>query len=375
MEDVVIVGGGPAGLTAAKTLAESGISPLLLEASPEFGHKACGELMAENLYGFSVSNFLTKGVVERVHEEIAIRFYDETFVVSRRGGRGLISKLRIPTRLLFINRKKFERGLAAKARASGATIKMGVRVFKIERGSDFLVINDEIRTKLLVGADGALSIVRRFLGLEPRDLAFAMSGRVKINSLAEEWRNLELPMLIVDPGKIADRGYGWIFPGRTEANVGVGIFEGHERFVRGLWKTFERTLGIEDRGEEPETRGAFIPLSLSRKTWVDNVLLVGDAAGMVDPLTGGGLNGALLSGWLAARVCEEAVRKNETKGTLKKYEERWKSHFLTSYLKSKLLSRLFYSFFINRKKLTSWITRHPILGGSYSSPNPHTHKS
>ncbi len=114
MEEVVIVGGGPAGLTAALSLLEEGISPLVLERSAEFGHKACGELLAERFYGFEVGE-LVRGAVERVHDGITVRFHGKELRFSGRG----IPGWRRDSRLFFINRKKWEGLLAKKVRREG----------------------------------------------------------------------------------------------------------------------------------------------------------------------------------------------------------------------------------------------------------------
>ncbi|MEM2265858.1 MAG: FAD-dependent monooxygenase, partial [Candidatus Hadarchaeales archaeon] len=156
MEEVVIVGGGPAGLAAALSLLEEGVSPLVLERSAEFGHKACGELLAEKLYGFDVGE-LVRGSVERVHESLTVRFHGEELRFSGMKAPGWRSEFR----LLFINRKKWEGSLAKRVGRGGGEIRRE-ELRSLERGEGCLVLNGGLRTKFLIGADGALSLVRSF---------------------------------------------------------------------------------------------------------------------------------------------------------------------------------------------------------------------
>ncbi|MEM0358386.1 MAG: FAD-dependent monooxygenase, partial [Candidatus Hadarchaeales archaeon] len=210
MEEVVIVGGGPAGLTAALSLLEEGISPLVLERSTEFGHKACGELMAERLYGFDVGE-LVKGAVEKVHESLTVRFHGKELRFSGVRAPGWRSEFRF----LFINRKKWEEKLAKKVRREGGEIRRE-KVHLLEREEGNMLLNGELRTKMVIGADGALSLVRNFLGGKVRHFGFAVGKRVEMERVSEAE-----PTLIVDP-LLTPFGYAWVFPGRREANVGAG---------------------------------------------------------------------------------------------------------------------------------------------------------
>ncbi|MEM2866365.1 MAG: NAD(P)/FAD-dependent oxidoreductase [Candidatus Hadarchaeales archaeon] len=345
MEEVVIVGGGPAGLSAALSLLEEGVSPLVLEKSAEFGHKACGELMAERLYGFDVGE-LVRGAVERVHESLTFRFHGKELRLSGVRAPGWRSEFRF----LFINRREWERLLAKKVVRGGGEIRRE-ELHSLEREEGGLRLNRGLRARFLIGADGALSLARRFVGGRVRYFGFAVGKRVERGKVSE----VE-PTLIVDPF-LTPFGYAWVFPGKREANVGAGEWYRGGREGWEAWKRFSRALGVGEGG----ARGAFIPLSLSTRTWTRRVLLVGDAGGFADPLTGGGLNAALFTGWLGGKVCAGALRRGEER--LEEYERGWRSMLYLRHLRSSLMAHLFYRLLLRWKRVTPFLARPFLLAG------------
>jgi len=343
MEEVVVVGGGPAGLSASLALLERGVSPLVLERSLEPGQKACGELLADRLYGFEVGE-LVRGAVEKSYEGMRVRFHGRELLLGRR--RGLPGWNR-DFRYLFLDRKRWEGLLCRRVERKGGEIRRGEEVRRVERGEGCLVLNGEIRAKLVIGADGALSLLRGFAGGKVSRFAFAVGRRVRGVEGVEE------PTLVVDPSLVPS-GYAWIFPGRREANVGAGVWWGRPEWAWGSWRRFSRLLGVEEGG----ARGAFIPLSLSTRTVSRRLLLAGDAGGFADPLTGGGLNAALLTGWLAGETCAEALKRGE--GRLEEYERGWRSSLYLPHLRSHLLSRLLYTLLLRWRRLTPFLAS-PLL--------------
>ncbi|MEM1981763.1 MAG: NAD(P)/FAD-dependent oxidoreductase [Candidatus Hadarchaeales archaeon] len=351
MEEVVIVGGGPAGLTAALSLLEEGISPLVLERSTEFGHKACGELMAEKLYGFDVGE-LVKGSVEKIHENLVVRFHDRELHFS-----GIIAPgWQTEFRFLFINRKRWESQLAKKVERKGGEIRRE-EVRSLGVGEGCLLLNEKLRTKFVIGADGALSLVRCFLGGKVKHFGFAVGKRIS-GKMVEEVE----PTLIVNP-LLSPSGYAWIFPGKKEANVGIGEWYGRGIGAWEAWKRFSRKLGVEEEG----TRGAFIPLSLSTRTWGRRTILVGDAGGFTDPLTGGGLNAACFTGWLGGKTCARALKGGKERP--EEYEKNWRRGLYPKHLRSYFLAHLFYRFLFRWKRLTPFFAK-PFLKGERSLASP-----
>lgn len=345
MEEVVVVGGGPAGLIATLSLLEEGVTPVVLERSAEFGHKACGELLAEKLYGFDAWEFV-KGAVEKVYENLVVDFHGRKLRFS-----GVRAPLwRTEFRLLFINRKRWEGLLAEEVMRRGGEVRRE-ELCSMERGEGCLVLNGGLKTKFVIGADGALSLVRRFIGGRVRYFGFAVGKRVERRRVGE----VE-PTLIVNP-LLTPFGYAWIFPGKRETNVGAGEWYRGRGGGWEAWRRFSRKLGVEEKG----ARGAFLPLSLSTRTWARRILLVGDAGGFVDPLTGGGLNAALFTGWLGGKVCAGALGKGEEK--LEEYEKKWKKGLYFRHSRSSFLAHLFYRLLIRRRRLTPFLAKPFLLRG------------
>lgn len=335
MEKVVIIGGGVGGLILAKTLAENGISPLLLERNKNFGQKACGEMVAEEFCGFTFYDFCQKeDIILRKFDKMIFNFWGREYLFNLKKS---IIGFKI---LLQIDKKKFEEYLAKKAERFGAKIILGKGVEKIERRGDKILINDEIETKILVGADGIHSIVRKFSGQEIKGFSFAISGYGKTE--------IKYPYFVFDP-RIVKRGYAWIFPRKgKEANIGCGSSNIKE-VNQYLEKFLERfNLKIFQK------KGAFLSTQLPSRTYFDNILLVGEAAGLTDPFWGGGINSAIFSATLAAETAKEALLENNFSANfLKRYEKRWKKKLYLGLIRNYFFQKIFSNFLLHQKKITS----------------------
>jgi digeranylgeranylglycerophospholipid reductase len=222
-----------------------------------------------------------------------------------------------------------EEGLARKAQRYGARIRLGEEVRRVERGEGCLVLNGEIRAKLVIGADGALSVVREFTGERLQNMGYGLNVKTTLGE-----RGLKV---FVDPEKVIPFGDAWVFSGKR---ANVGIWTAHRGYVGEVGRRWERFR--KERGLSPLTpRGAFIPSGPPTRTSSHRLLLAGDAGGLNDPLTGAGIYSALLTGYLAGRVAAEAIKKGKFSAShLKKYERLWKGFMGGELRRSLLLSRL-----------------------------------
>jgi geranylgeranyl reductase family protein len=231
-------------------------------------------------------------VVEHVVDRLGFRlFYRSRF--ERRSSQPLI---------LMTQRIRLDQLLAERAAAAGADFRDGVKAEEVrasEEGVSLRVEGQRVEAEALVGADGANGTVRRALGLGGEYvLGVALEGNVPYGAIAGgRFAGLAEFELGTIPG-----GYGWIFPKGDHVNVGVGGWEREGPRLRSHLAELCRAHGIPAEKVE-QLRGHRLPLRRPGATAArGRALLVGDAAGLVDPLSGDGMYEAFLSARLAAEA-------------------------------------------------------------------------
>jgi digeranylgeranylglycerophospholipid reductase len=311
--DVVVVGGGPAGLMAARELAAAGFAVRVLEEHEVIG----APVHCTGVLGLDAFDEL--GLSRRAIVGAA----DGARFVSPNGTTVLIAAERV--RAAVVDRTIFDRDLAASAIEAGATIETGVRVVGVTRGRHSVTIRTAaaapIEARAAVLACGASYRFNRALGLGvPSVLVHSAQLEVPFPALEE---------VQVHFGRsIAPGGFAWIVPfergGRTFARVGLLC----ERDAGAGFQTFADSIraahGLSEEWPSPRLR--VLPLGPVPRTWTDRILAVGDAAGLVKPTTGGGIYYGLLTGHLAAGVLAEALGDDRLGARrLKEYERRWRA--------------------------------------------------
>jgi geranylgeranyl reductase family protein len=296
--DVVVVGAGPAGSTAAYRLARAGASVLLADRAGFPRDKPCGGGLTDRAVAqipFDVAPVVEDAVCTF---ELGLR-YERRF--ERRSASPLI---------LMTQRRRLDAYLAEQAAVAGADFRDGVRVDVIEnaeKGVTLTVGGSRVTAGALIGADGVNGTTARSVGLDGgHDHAVALEGNVPLEALDEErFRGRVLVELGTVPG-----GYAWVFPKSDHVNVGVGGWLREGPRLRTHLSRVCREYGIpEDRLEE--TRGYRLPMRHAGSSpATGRTLLVGDAAGLVDPLSGDGMYEAFLS----ARLATDAVLADELDG-------------------------------------------------------------
>jgi digeranylgeranylglycerophospholipid reductase len=307
MYDIVIVGAGPAGSMAGITAAKRGCKVLLIEEHKEIGVPlACGEGISRKRLAEFV-NIKSNWIATPIE---GAKFYSPS---------GRSFRVRYPNVGYVLERKIFDRDLALLAAESGCEIKVGVKAIGLTQ--DGLKTNKgEIRTKIIIGADGIESRVAKWAGIDTRigreDFWVAyeyLLGGVDVNVGEIEFMFGE---------KFAPGGYGWVFPkGNGLANVGVGVFP---MLTRKSPKFFLEKI-IAQRFKKYNIMGIYnsiVPAKLIKSLVNHNVCVIGDAARLVDPISGGGIGNALLSGKLAGEASAIAIKTNDM-SKLKLYEKEW----------------------------------------------------
>jgi geranylgeranyl reductase family protein len=285
--DVIVVGAGPAGSTAAYRLAKAGADVLLLDRARFPRDKPCGGGVtgrAARLLPFSI-----EPVVEHVVSGVHLRLrYGKTLV--RGDGQPLV---------YMTQRKRLDHFLVQMAVEAGADFREDVKVSELGVRGD-RVSAEGVEARALIGADGVNGVSARTLGLGGnRVVGVALEGNLPYSRMDRTAYDGRLALeLGVVPG-----GYGWVFPKGDHANFGVGGWEGEgPRLREHLRRLCEaHRASFEDLDE---LRGYRLPLrEPSSRLARGRALLVGDAAGLIDPVSGDGM----FEGFLSSRYASEAV--------------------------------------------------------------------
>jgi geranylgeranyl reductase family protein len=293
--DAIVVGAGPAGSTCAYRLASAGASVLLLDRARFPRDKPCGGGVtgrAARLLPFSIAP-----VVEDTVTSVRMRLrYGGWF--ERGGAEPLV---------LMTQRLRLDAFLLERAVAAGAELREGAKVTAAEAGPDgaTLTVDDEVlAAETLIGADGVNGVCAKSLGLGGNQaVGVALEGNVPYARLGDGYRGRAVLELGIVPG-----GYGWVFPKGDHANIGIGGWEREGPRLRASLGDLCAAHGVE--AEELEgVRGYRLPLRSPRSHLArGRAAVIGDAAGLVDPVSGDGMFEAFLSAKLAAATVTDLLQ-------------------------------------------------------------------
>ncbi len=330
MYDVAIVGAGPAGATTARYLGKMGYSVILIDRNTFPRDKPCGG-------GFSYGLLDEFDYLKRREQEFL-------------QGICKVGVLHSPNRRIILRGKvdmavalryDFDNVIYESAIETGIESISGQRAKKISHKSDSVEIGlqkgESVEARAIIGADGVSSIVAREYGLHRRWSSSAITAcRVaevpEALSFIEEaysknkdyhfWANLGgMP------------GYGWIFPKRDTINIGLGIVGSHAQGLPKYFDQFVKMLKhdglLRQNLDLSMARGALVPTGGTIKQSVaDRCIVVGDSAGMVSPLTGGGIHYAMRAAKMAAQTISQGLDADDLSlGKLMKYQKLWQSDF------------------------------------------------
>lgn len=289
--DAVVVGAGPAGSTAAYRLAAAGASVLLLDRATFPRDKPCGGGVtgrAARLLPFPLDP-----VVEDVVHSVELRLrFGRTF--ERGGGEPLA---------YMTQRRRLDHFLVGKAVEVGAEFRDGVKVTGIDAGAERVVVTaggERFAAHTVVGADGVNGISGKALGLGGnRTVGVAVEGNAPHGLVdRERYRG----RLVLELGTVPG-GYGWVFPKGDHVNIGVGGWGGEAPNLRAELARLCEAHGVSP-GDLEDFRGYRLPLREPHATLArGRTLIVGDAAGLIDPVSGDGM----FEGFLSSQYAAEAV--------------------------------------------------------------------
>ncbi len=327
--DVVIVGAGPAGSTAARYAAMNGMRALLIEKRQDIGTPVrCGEGIAKT--------WLDKMGIPPNPEWIANEVKGAKIISPDGHVVRLTEKMAGNEVGYVVKRELFDKELVKMAIKEGVEVMVKTSAIGLLRDENGEVSGIRARSmgkefdvhaKIVIGADGFESMVGSWAGINTR------LGLSDINTCYQ----YHLVGIDMDPnfnefyvGSDAPGGYVWVFvKGKDEANVGIGLQASqlkNKGDVKRCLNAFIAKHPHLAKGKPiEEVAGAVSVCAPIDRTVADHVMLVGDSARLIDPMTGGGIINAIISGKIAGKVAAEAVKKGDCSEIfLMKYDEEWR---------------------------------------------------
>ncbi len=339
--DVLVVGGGPAGATAARALATSGHRVMLLDR--EGKPKPCGGAVPPRcIEDFEIDDGQLKARIGSARI-IAPSTRSVDMVIAQSGGAG-------PAFVGMVDRDAFDPWLRDRAEAAGAVRRSGSYLGHRPRagGGHIVTYLDkgdrrerQVETRIIIGADGANSAVRRqaFNGRAKPPFVFAYHEIVVSPEAGPAFDPSRCD--VIYDGAVSPDFYGWVFPHGTQTSVGVGSArKGFD--LKGATALLRKRHGLD---EAPLVRaeGAPLPLKPLRRWHRDEgIILAGDAAGVVAPSSGEGIYYAMLCGQLVADAVVLALETGKA-GHLASARQRFMRDHRMTFLALGLLQRVWYA--------------------------------
>jgi len=326
-----VVGAGPAGSTAAKFISEKGLKVLLMDKCTFPRDKPCGGgITMKTLQRFSyINDDLIESYSYGGHLHSSSLTYNIN--VERKEPFGA-----------FVLRKKFDHELVKLAINSGASFLEGKKVVDVKANQENAIVTlddgSRITSQLIIGADGIWSTVAKKSGLSHNNkhigLCVVKEAPISSKEIDKYFTKKRIGHLHIKVFGLT--GYGWVFPKKDHINIGVGqIISPKTKDKKNLREIYDKYLTllkennhIPNSIDAEKVKGAALPTCPLEKTYSDRILLCGDAAGLINPLTGDGIEYAMISGKIASDVCKEALDVNNTSASfLSRYQQRWQKDF------------------------------------------------
>ncbi len=326
--DVLVIGGGPAGSMTAKWAAMSGARVLLLEKRQEIGSPVrCGEGMSKD---WLPEVGITPGRWINVEVEGA-RIYspsEKVFEINEKHAGNEVGYV--------VERDGFDKQLAIDAANAGVEVKLKTSAVGLLKEGGRVVgakVKEfgqtyEVRAPVTIGADGFESQIGRWAGI-PTNIA----TRDMDTCLQYRMTDVDCDIRYCDffLGKCAPGGYVWIFPKANGlANVGIGVQVSQVQNPADARTYLDKWIAQHPgyaKGKKIDMVGGGVSISPPLKqTVADGIMLVGDAARMIDPLTGGGIANGCIAGKICGTVAAEAAHAGDaSKEFFQKYEKGWRA--------------------------------------------------
>ncbi|MCF8242157.1 MAG: geranylgeranyl reductase family protein [Melioribacteraceae bacterium] len=325
--EVIVIGSGPSGSVAAILLAKAGIDTLIIEREKLPRHKTCGGGLVNR-----ARNYLPVNIQKVIHRE-----YFEVSIFDHQNNSEFIVRDSLPI-ITMILREEFDNYLVRSAVENGAGIFDDCKVLDIEEEEKNVRVETEhgnYNAGFVIGADGVYGISSKVLG-NRQNIKCLPAVEAEIETADSNYRT---EIARFDLG-FFDHGYGWTFPKRDHLSVGVIAYKSNQENLNKLFDEYAKKLSLNIL--KIHKHGFVIPFitkygNISTK----RILLTGDAAGFVDPLTGEGIGNAILSGKFAAQSIIEGELNVDS--IQLSYRNKIKDDILIELKYSAFLAKLFYN--------------------------------
>ncbi len=284
--DLLVVGAGPAGSTAARVAAQAGARVLMVEKRPVVGQPIqCAEYVPAQIVQYV--DLPTDCIAQRIRT-LRTHLPDGEVVETPAAG-------------YVLDRGRFDKHLAATAIQAGATLWLAAHA--VARTAHGVAIRrdgrlHEVTCDLVIGADGPRSTVGKWIGQVNTEMLAALQVEVVLPAQWEGER--EQTVVYFDP--LYRGGYGWLFPKGETANVGVGVNRRMGGDPQRALRYLLACLEISPDTAVGRTAGPVPAGGTVARLWQEPILLVGDAAGHTHPVTGAGILAAVVSGTMAGQA-------------------------------------------------------------------------
>lgn len=348
--DVIVCGSGPSGSMAAATAAKAGLKVALIEKQFLPRHKTCGGgmpmVMQDYLWNLAPEAFVESDVAYMRH----------TWKFDQDVHLGVINPEGVSQRLSLwmVQRSIFDQALANLAVRTGAELRDGLSVRSLDLADDGVTVHARAvktgaewtaKARYVIGADGANGVVAKATSLrKARSIAVALEVELP-HTWGTGHESLRPDIVHLEYGAVK-RGYGWIFPKADHLNIGAGLFRPdkqdarQDRTVRAELQAvifqYMDKMGLQYDRQRIQFHGHPLPTWSGREPLHEGrILLVGDAAGLINPLFGDGILHAVKSGKIAGDVIAANVADT--------YTEQIHAEFATDFDAALQLSRIFYN--------------------------------
>jgi len=309
--DVVIIGAGPAGACAGYWLAQAGVKTALVDRSNFPREKLCGGLLTCKTVDM-LRTILPAEDMLRYRVTAAHVFHNGQPAAS----------FQLLSEAYTVRRLQFDASLVTAAEKQGVHTYFGASLQTIDFARKEACLSDghRLQYSILIGADGALSKVRRLATIPRNKMGFCVESHVPWE-LLKNYDRLQTGGIEIYYGDFS-AGYGWIFPCEDSVAVGVGnLAQGMSE--KEILAQYHRFLADILTSDDMKPAGAYLPSGTSivlGTPLYENICLIGDAAGLIDPFTGEGLYFALLS----AKAVADAITSGQSPRP--EYERRMKQY-------------------------------------------------